>query len=207
MYDLVVTRHPALVEFLREHGVVDGATPVVAHATAADVRGLHVLGVLPLHLAAEAACVTEVVLDLPATERGRELTLADVERYAGGLRSYTVEPQPCTVDGLRFGTDGRVTRSRLSVMGGKRGHRTKEHVEGLTFAGAMQILRERTEARTAGAEIEAAALADADRLRQAAAEAGIPPATVEAELRLAQSVADAARELLGYEAACEFGYR
>ena len=87
---VVVTRHPALVEYLTELGVVPAGTEVVTHATAEQVRGRHVFGVLPLHLAAEAASVTEVTLWVPAELRGVELTLEQVRQFAGPLVEYNV---------------------------------------------------------------------------------------------------------------------
>lgn len=91
---VVVTRHPALVEYLTELGVVRAGVEVVAHATAEQVRGRHVFGVLPLHLAAEARRVTEVPLHVPAELRGVELTLAQVRQFAGPLTSYVVFRSP-----------------------------------------------------------------------------------------------------------------
>ena len=87
---VVVTRHSALVEYLTELGVVPAGTEVVTHATAEQVRGRHVFGVLPLHLAAEAASVTEVTLLVPAELRGVELTLEQVRQFAGPLVEYKV---------------------------------------------------------------------------------------------------------------------
>lgn len=87
---VVVTRHPALVEYLTELGVVPAGTEVVTHATAEQVRGRHVFGVLPLHLAAEAASVTEVTLRVPVELRGVELTLEQVRQFAGPLVEYNV---------------------------------------------------------------------------------------------------------------------
>lgn len=87
---VVVTRHAALVEYLTELGVVPAGTEVVTHATAEQVRGRHVFGVLPLHLAAEAASVTEVPLNVPAELRGVELTLEQVRQFAGPLVEYKV---------------------------------------------------------------------------------------------------------------------
>lgn len=87
---VVVTRHAALVEYLTELGVVPAGTEVVTHATAEQVRGRHVFGVLPLHLAAEAASVTEVTLRVPAELRGVELTLEQVREFAGPLVEYKV---------------------------------------------------------------------------------------------------------------------
>jgi len=91
MFDIVVTRHPALVAFLREEGLVDDRTPVVTHATAETVAGKHVIGVLPYFLAAEAASFTEATLRLPPELRGQELTVDQVREHLAGLTTYRVE--------------------------------------------------------------------------------------------------------------------
>lgn len=88
--EIVVTRHPALVAVLRERGMVPDGVTVIAHATANDVRGRHVLGVLPLALAAEAASLTEITMDLPPTARGRELTGDEIRQYMTGVTRYIV---------------------------------------------------------------------------------------------------------------------
>jgi hypothetical protein len=87
---IVVTRHPGLVEVLREIGAVGLEVSVVAHASAADVTGRRVIGVLPLSLAALAENITEVVLDLPAEMRGVELSADQVRKYMVGTRTYVV---------------------------------------------------------------------------------------------------------------------
>lgn len=87
---VVVTRHPALVDWLRLEEHVPMDVPVIQHATADDVKGRHVYGVLPLHLAAEAEKVTEVTLDIPADRRGQELSLKDMDAMVRGVRSYVV---------------------------------------------------------------------------------------------------------------------
>ena len=91
MIDLIVTRHPALKSFLIEKGVAMQDTPCVPHACPADVQGKHVAGVLPLHLAALCASFTTVELALPLELRGRELSLADMQMYCKGLRTYRVQ--------------------------------------------------------------------------------------------------------------------
>lgn len=88
---LVVTRHPALVEYLAEIGLITDGVRVIAHATEEDVRGAHVFGVLPLRLAALAWRVTEIPLDLPAELRGAELSLDQIHQYAGEPATYSVE--------------------------------------------------------------------------------------------------------------------
>jgi hypothetical protein len=87
---VVVTRHPALVEYLIEKRIIDQHATVVTHATVEQVRGKHVVGVLPLRLAAMAACITEVPLIVPPEMRGVELTVEDVRKFAGEPATYSV---------------------------------------------------------------------------------------------------------------------
>lgn len=88
---LIVTRHKALVEYLRTLGITGR---VIEHATPADLEGHDVVGVLPLHLAQHAASVTEVPLDIPAEMRGKELSLDDVTRFAKPIARYVVRRVP-----------------------------------------------------------------------------------------------------------------
>lgn len=90
MTKIVVTRHPSLVTLLGEQGLVGEEVEVVAHATADDVRGKHVIGVLPLALAAEAETITEATLRVPPEARGRELSLDEVRECFQGLTTYKV---------------------------------------------------------------------------------------------------------------------
>ena len=87
METIIITRHPALVDLLRERGI-EGR--VLTHATPEDVTGRHVVGVLPLHLAALAYRVTVPVLELRQEERGRELDLDEVRARFRGLETYEV---------------------------------------------------------------------------------------------------------------------
>lgn len=85
---LIVTRHQALVEFLREELGIEGE--VVPHATAEQVRNRRVVGVLPLHLASLTESVTSVDLDLPPELRGKELTLQQLKDCYKGIETYVV---------------------------------------------------------------------------------------------------------------------
>ena len=73
---IVVTRHPTLIDYLREIG---------------GVHGRRVVGVLPLHLAVEAAEVVNVAINPPIELRGVELSLAQVRQYATPPAVYRVE--------------------------------------------------------------------------------------------------------------------
>ena len=100
--DIVVTRHRPLVELLLERGFITAETPVLEHARAEDVRGKHVLGVLPHWLSSLAASVTEVPMRLTQADR-EAMTRGDlgVERLrevADSPVTYCVEQMsqmPC----------------------------------------------------------------------------------------------------------------
>lgn len=89
MRTILVTRHAALKDFFEAKGLRFDTS--ISHASIEDVMGAHVYGVLPLHLAAHAAKVTEVSLSVPAEKRGQELTLEEVKTYYRGIVTYKVE--------------------------------------------------------------------------------------------------------------------
>lgn len=90
MKKLIVTRHAALVEYIFECGLAPRDTEVVAHATAEQVRGRHCIGPMPMRLAALAASVTEIPLNLPPHLRRVELTLDQVRTLAREPETYVV---------------------------------------------------------------------------------------------------------------------
>lgn len=88
---VVVTRHPGLLEVLRERGVVpQNCEDFYSHVTPDLVRGKDVIGILPLSLAAEANSITEITLSLPPEARGKELNADEVRRFMTGVTSYKV---------------------------------------------------------------------------------------------------------------------
>ena len=87
---IVVTRHGGLVDYLKDIGRVPHDVEVVPHATAENVLGRRVIGVLPNRLAASAFCITEVSLDIPPDLRGKELSKEQVGQYATGVVTYVV---------------------------------------------------------------------------------------------------------------------
>ena len=93
MDTVIVTRHKALVEYLVNKGIVSKDSQVISHATASDIRGKHVIGVLPMHMAALARTITEIPLDIPAEMRGKELSLEQVKEYAGEPVKYSVRTE------------------------------------------------------------------------------------------------------------------
>ncbi len=91
---IVVTRHPALVELLKERGIIKDDVQVLEHATPEDVRRQDVVGVLPLSLACLTDTVTEVPLALSPEMRGKELDLETLRQIAGDAVTYYVRRAP-----------------------------------------------------------------------------------------------------------------
>ena len=86
---VLVTRHPALVEYFANMGLI--FDKVITHATAEDVTGNDVYGVLPLRLASFTNTVTSIDMNIPAEMRGKELSLTDIETYFTGMSTYQVK--------------------------------------------------------------------------------------------------------------------
>jgi putative CRISPR-associated protein (TIGR02620 family) len=96
MDKIIVTRHAALVDYLREQGIVGDDVTVISHARPEDVKGRDVIGVLPLNLAALAASVTEIPLRLTPEMRGQELGLETLRQIAGKPVKYKVTASAIT---------------------------------------------------------------------------------------------------------------
>lgn len=85
---VIITRHNGAVEWLRRMGITG---EVIAHATEDDVRGRHVVGAVPMHLAAIAASVTTIDMpNLSADLRGVDLTPEQMDEAGAVLRTYAV---------------------------------------------------------------------------------------------------------------------
>lgn len=86
---VLVTRHEALVQYFANMGLT--FDKVIAHATAEDVTGNDVYGVLPLRLASFTNTVTSIDMNIPAEMRGKELSLEDIKKYLVDISTYKVE--------------------------------------------------------------------------------------------------------------------
>ena len=86
---VIVSRHPAAVAFIRceRPELIDA--PVLAEVTSDDVRGKHVIGNLPLHLAALAASV-EVIEFTGGAPRAREYGIQEMDAAGAHLSAYVV---------------------------------------------------------------------------------------------------------------------
>jgi hypothetical protein len=90
---IIVSRHPAAIEFIRRERPELADAPVLASAGPEDVRGARVFGNLPLHLAALAVEVWAIEFrgDPP---RGQEYGLAEMDAAGAYLASYVVRAAP-----------------------------------------------------------------------------------------------------------------
>lgn len=81
-YAVVASRHPALVVYLREIGLIDYTATIHNHVGIGDIRDQHVVGVLPIHMLSYCASVTFVPIPTPKELRGHELTIEQVRQFA-----------------------------------------------------------------------------------------------------------------------------
>ena len=105
---VIVTRHPAGEEFIRQHPKWRYVR-CIASATLADVRGCEVAGNLPLNLASMAQTVWAIEFD-GVPPRGTEYTLADMIAAGAKLVPYRVRAvvaveSPSVSPPLCLGTD------------------------------------------------------------------------------------------------------
>ena len=96
-FDIVVTRHNGLLEYLSQEGCT--WDEVISHVTDPNVlNGKNVLGVLPVNLAARCETFTELAMNIPAELRGKELTAEQTREYAIGMFTYKVQFQSVVVE-------------------------------------------------------------------------------------------------------------
>lgn len=94
--DVIVTRHPALVQYLKYDCNLDFApgwecvTHVAPEQEIELLSGKVVAGVLPLHLAALCEAVIVPTIIVPPELRGMELTLTDLRNLGVTLETYKV---------------------------------------------------------------------------------------------------------------------
>jgi len=89
-FNLVVTRHSGLVDYLRELGLLADDAEVLSHASPDQVRYKRVVGVLPHSLSCLCEVFAEVPMNLPPELRGQELDLEQVRKFSGPLTTYVV---------------------------------------------------------------------------------------------------------------------
>ena len=90
-FKIIITRHPGLVEYLKEEGIISEGIQVSSHASPELVTGKHVIGVLPHSLPCLTASFSEVPLRFTPEMRGQELTCQQIRAIAGKLVTYSVK--------------------------------------------------------------------------------------------------------------------
>ncbi len=111
-WSLIVSRHPAAIEFIRQElpHLVDAE--VLASATPDQCRGALVYGNLPLHLAALCRQVTVIEFTGPPP-RGQEYSIEDMRAAGAVLKTYHVQAGDAALDDE--GPSGPVTFTRAQV--------------------------------------------------------------------------------------------
>ena len=87
--DVLVTRHKALSELMKELGYIFGQEITHVEDTTI-IQGKTVAGVLPMWLACQCHEFTEITLEIPAEMRGVELTVAQMHEFFKGIATYQV---------------------------------------------------------------------------------------------------------------------
>lgn len=87
---IIVSRHPAAIEFIRRERPEFADAPVLASARPEDVRGKVVAGNLPLDLAALAAEVYAIVFPPGKAPWGQEYTLEQMVEAGARLQRFVV---------------------------------------------------------------------------------------------------------------------
>ena len=79
---IIVTRQPAFAEYVKEVGLAPEGVEVTDHATVDSVKGKHVIGLVPVYLAAHAHKLTMIPIITPPELRGAKLTIEQIREYA-----------------------------------------------------------------------------------------------------------------------------
>jgi putative CRISPR-associated protein (TIGR02620 family) len=87
---IIVTKHKALQQYIVEIGLADDSTPIYNTITPELIQGKHVVGLLPIRFAQFADTYTEILITLPKSFHGKELTIEQVRDYADTPTTYRV---------------------------------------------------------------------------------------------------------------------
>lgn len=89
---VIVTQHPAYVDYLIEQGIIDknNIPEVVQQAESHHVLNKHVIGILPHRLSCLTLTYTELNLVVPPELVGQELTVSQLRKHTHGMDTYGV---------------------------------------------------------------------------------------------------------------------
>ncbi len=91
MKQIIVTKHEAIAKYIRASGLAPAETPCYSSVSPAFVKGCHVLGIVPLSIAACAELFTEVKVTLPPSAYDKELTFDQVCAVIKEVRTYKIQ--------------------------------------------------------------------------------------------------------------------
>lgn len=145
MKTVIVSRHAAAIEFIRETLPSFADTPVIESATADAVRNASVAGNLPLHLAALAREVYAVEF-AGAPPRGAEYGLDEMRAAGARISRYTVAalPMPATAPVDFTYSDKRLNRGRYPSLYVGRGEDVHRFA-GKPIPGVVAVVADRYE--------------------------------------------------------------
>ena len=86
---MIVSRHPAAIEFIRQEANLPAEVPVKTEVAAEDVRDCIIFGNVPLHIAACAKKVIAIEFT-GAPPRGQEYDVAAMRAAGAQLKCYRV---------------------------------------------------------------------------------------------------------------------
>ncbi len=111
---IIITRHPALVDYLRDEypALCEGATILTHVEDPGVLQDVHVVGVLPIDLAVLCGAVSVVPLALEEGDRGQELTLARIREIAGPLTTYVVRERDQLIHTIDLALDQTAATAR-----------------------------------------------------------------------------------------------
>lgn len=87
---LICTRHPGFLALLYDIDPTLREVEIMENAKEEDVRGKHIFGQAPLHIACFAYAQTIIPLDLPRELRGVECTIEQLRMYSGAPQTYVI---------------------------------------------------------------------------------------------------------------------
>lgn len=95
---VVVSRHPALLQYLREDVGIEmdnsETIEVLEHTFPECIRGLDIIGNPPLFLASQARTVTTFSVHVPLNLRGKRLDIEQIRELVKAPTTYIVQKVP-----------------------------------------------------------------------------------------------------------------
>jgi two-component sensor histidine kinase len=91
MEKIIITKHNAVKHYIISKQMATKETPCFSVAEIKDIEGKHVIGFIPLYLAAKAGMYTEIKINLKREDIKRELTLNEIEHRVKNVNTFKIE--------------------------------------------------------------------------------------------------------------------